>query len=266
MDWTTVEKVQGADSATASGGASENSGKWTDEESRRFLEGLELHGKGKWKEIAAHMKSRTNHQVCRHAEQYFKKLAAEREGKCRCNRFTKARGGSTRLQVLHNLLSQPQKTIDGVRISDDTINWTSWQSVGPLLSDDAKIIVPQLGKTVIQIHSCEKVADHLMLPNRDEYRTNSLLSFLTSTDWGAGGVLFAYDKELGKIDLGTPDAIRDTTALILGLGPGNLMVPNTSWDQLKRRKTADPVYHAAVLARQVKWQFTYYCIILGILP
>jgi SHAQKYF class myb-like DNA-binding protein len=68
---------------TTSGGssntsASENTGRWTTEEHRLFLQGLEQHGKG-WKKIASLIKSRTVVQIRTHAQKYFQKMAKARQ-------------------------------------------------------------------------------------------------------------------------------------------------------------------------------------------
>jgi SHAQKYF class myb-like DNA-binding protein len=59
-------------------GQGENTGRWTAEEHRLFLEGLEQHGKG-WKKIASLIKSRTVVQIRTHAQKYFQKLAKARQ-------------------------------------------------------------------------------------------------------------------------------------------------------------------------------------------
>ena len=53
--------------------AAENTGRWTAEEHRLFLQGLEQHGKG-WKKIATLIQSRTVVQIRTHAQKYFQKL------------------------------------------------------------------------------------------------------------------------------------------------------------------------------------------------
>merc|ERR1719223_1497671 len=72
-----------ATAATASSGGQggsngENTGRWTAEEHRLFLQGLEQHGKG-WKKIASLIKSRTVVQIRTHAQKYFQKLAKARQ-------------------------------------------------------------------------------------------------------------------------------------------------------------------------------------------
>jgi SHAQKYF class myb-like DNA-binding protein len=56
----------------------ENTGRWTADEHRLFLQGLEQHGKG-WKKIASLIKSRTVVQIRTHAQKYFQKLAKARQ-------------------------------------------------------------------------------------------------------------------------------------------------------------------------------------------
>eukprot|EP00903_Cladosiphon_okamuranus_P019244 g17695.t1 len=52
----------------------ENTGRWTSDEHRLFLKGLELHGKG-WKQIATLIQTRTVVQIRTHAQKYFQKLS-----------------------------------------------------------------------------------------------------------------------------------------------------------------------------------------------
>lgn len=60
------------------GSGGENTGRWTAEEHRLFLQGLEQHGKG-WKKIASLIKTRTVVQIRTHAQKYFQKLAKARQ-------------------------------------------------------------------------------------------------------------------------------------------------------------------------------------------
>lgn len=48
---------------------------WTTDEHRRFLQAMKRHGKGKWKEIAADVKTRTANQCQSHAQKYFLRQA-----------------------------------------------------------------------------------------------------------------------------------------------------------------------------------------------
>lgn len=76
-------QVNMASAPSSGGGGSlgkegENTGRWTAEEHRLFLQGLEQHGKG-WKKIASLIKSRTVVQIRTHAQKYFQKLAKARQ-------------------------------------------------------------------------------------------------------------------------------------------------------------------------------------------
>ena len=71
----TMATAQTATPATTQG---ENTGRWTADEHRLFLQGLEQHGKG-WKKIASLIKSRTVVQIRTHAQKYFQKLAKARQ-------------------------------------------------------------------------------------------------------------------------------------------------------------------------------------------
>ncbi|KAL3662027.1 hypothetical protein V7S43_012834 [Phytophthora oleae] len=53
---------------------------WTAEEHNRFLEGLELFPSGPWKEIAAHVGTRTTRQTMTHAQKYREKIARRKRG------------------------------------------------------------------------------------------------------------------------------------------------------------------------------------------
>uniref|UniRef100_A0AAV1U6Z5 Uncharacterized protein n=1 Tax=Peronospora matthiolae TaxID=2874970 RepID=A0AAV1U6Z5_9STRA len=53
---------------------------WTPTEHERFLEGLELFPSGPWKEIAAHVGSRTTRQTMTHAQKYREKIARRKRG------------------------------------------------------------------------------------------------------------------------------------------------------------------------------------------
>lgn len=70
---TTTQSVSSSGSVQG-----ENTGRWTAEEHRLFLQGLEQHGKG-WKKIASLIKSRTVVQIRTHAQKYFQKIAKARQ-------------------------------------------------------------------------------------------------------------------------------------------------------------------------------------------
>mmetsp|Transcript_21023 Transcript_21023/g.66039 ORF Transcript_21023/g.66039 Transcript_21023/m.66039 type:complete len:363 (+) Transcript_21023:190-1278(+) len=59
------------------GSNNEKTGRWTDEEHTRFLQGLELFGK-KWTKVADIVGTRTTVQVRSHAQKYFQKLEKDR--------------------------------------------------------------------------------------------------------------------------------------------------------------------------------------------
>ena len=76
-DHVTMATASTASSSSSAKGG-ENTGRWTAEEHRLFLQGLEQHGKG-WKKIASLIKSRTVVQIRTHAQKYFQKLAKARQ-------------------------------------------------------------------------------------------------------------------------------------------------------------------------------------------
>lgn len=85
--------------ATSSGSiAGENTGRWTAEEHRLFLQGLEQHGKG-WKKIASLIKSRTVVQIRTHAQKYFQKLSKARQNGEEGEISMDSRGGPSAIAV-----------------------------------------------------------------------------------------------------------------------------------------------------------------------
>ena len=66
------------ETAAVAGKPKENTGRWSYEEHRLFLKGLEMHGKG-WKKIAGLIKTRTVVQIRTHAQKYFQKLAKAKQ-------------------------------------------------------------------------------------------------------------------------------------------------------------------------------------------
>lgn len=99
-----------ATSAQAGGQGSqgENTGRWTAEEHRLFLQGLELHGKG-WKKIASLIKSRTVVQIRTHAQKYFQKLAKARQNGEEGDVPMEGRGGATALPSVSTAAAHSSK-------------------------------------------------------------------------------------------------------------------------------------------------------------
>jgi len=90
-----------ATSATSgtTGAQGENTGRWTAEEHRLFLQGLDQHGKG-WKKIASLIKSRTVVQIRTHAQKYFQKLAKARQNGEEGEISMEGRGGTTSVSTV----------------------------------------------------------------------------------------------------------------------------------------------------------------------
>ncbi|KAG7378966.1 hypothetical protein PHYPSEUDO_009254 [Phytophthora pseudosyringae] len=70
----------GSSDGDATSPSSTNGRAWTADEHDRFLEGLELFPSGPWKEIAAHVGSRTTRQTMTHAQKYREKIARRKRG------------------------------------------------------------------------------------------------------------------------------------------------------------------------------------------
>ena len=115
------KKKKGLLMTTTSGGGSvgnhgENTGRWTAEEHRLFLQGLEQHGKG-WKKIASLIKSRTVVQIRTHAQKYFQKLAKARqngedEGAVT---FMEGRGGAASTTSASTILPRRRRQVTGTK-------------------------------------------------------------------------------------------------------------------------------------------------------
>ena len=165
-----------------------------------------------------------------------------------------AERGGTLLQVLHHLLQQSHKTVNGVPISVSTAKWMKWSIVpAGLLSRDAAIIVPQLCETGIQVHNAGNLADLLRLTGKN--KMSSLLYFLTNIKENLGAILLSYNKVEGTIAplpvKKTGQALGRDTRLVIGLGPSNLLKPSTPRADLNV-KVADPDRLRDVLAREVR--------------
>jgi SHAQKYF class myb-like DNA-binding protein len=90
------------------GSQGENTGRWTAEEHRLFLQGLEQHGKG-WKKIASLIKSRTVVQIRTHAQKYFQKLAKARQNGEEGDVAMEGRGGTAVLPSVSAAAAQSSK-------------------------------------------------------------------------------------------------------------------------------------------------------------
>lgn len=90
------------------GAQGENTGRWTAEEHRLFLEGLEQHGKG-WKKIASLIKSRTVVQIRTHAQKYFQKLAKARQNGEEGDVSMEGRGGPAAIPPVATSAAQSNK-------------------------------------------------------------------------------------------------------------------------------------------------------------
>nr|KYP60161.1 Myb-like protein J [Cajanus cajan] len=53
--------------------------RWTDDEHRLFLDGLEKYGKGNWKEISRYIVTKSKSQVSSHAQKYFLRKNAQKK-------------------------------------------------------------------------------------------------------------------------------------------------------------------------------------------
>jgi SHAQKYF class myb-like DNA-binding protein len=100
--------------AGASGVLGENTGRWTAEEHRLFLQGLDQHGKG-WKKIASLIKSRTVVQIRTHAQKYFQKLAKARQNGEEGDVAMEGRGGVASIPMSPTLQSTKRRRQTGTK-------------------------------------------------------------------------------------------------------------------------------------------------------
>jgi SHAQKYF class myb-like DNA-binding protein len=98
----------------APGALGENTGRWTAEEHRLFLQGLDQHGKG-WKKIASLIKSRTVVQIRTHAQKYFQKLAKARQNGEEGDVAMEGRGGVTSIPMSPSLQSTKRRRQTGTK-------------------------------------------------------------------------------------------------------------------------------------------------------
>mmetsp|Transcript_40666 Transcript_40666/g.85435 ORF Transcript_40666/g.85435 Transcript_40666/m.85435 type:complete len:155 (-) Transcript_40666:144-608(-) len=96
------------------------SGRWTDSERRIFLEGLKKFGRGKWKEIATLIPSRSTVQVKTHAQMVMKRV---QQGEDVFAEFSSSlsngqRSNSNRIlnQVSVNMNAVPYSRIDTLKM------------------------------------------------------------------------------------------------------------------------------------------------------
>jgi len=95
---------------SSQGSQGENTGRWTAEEHRLFLQGLEEHGKG-WKKIASLIKSRTVVQIRTHAQKYFQKLAKARHNGEEGDVSMEGRGVNVNIPAAPPVLSNPTQVV-----------------------------------------------------------------------------------------------------------------------------------------------------------
>ena len=94
--------------SSSQGSQGENTGRWTADEHRLFLQGLEQHGKG-WKKIASLIKSRTVVQIRTHAQKYFQKLAKARQNGEEGDVAMEGRGGTAAVPPVSTSAAQSSK-------------------------------------------------------------------------------------------------------------------------------------------------------------
>jgi SHAQKYF class myb-like DNA-binding protein len=97
-----------SNSQSGLGAQGENTGRWTAEEHRLFLQGLEQHGKG-WKKIASLIKSRTVVQIRTHAQKYFQKLAKARQNGDEGDVAMEGRGGVASITSISTAAALPKR-------------------------------------------------------------------------------------------------------------------------------------------------------------
>merc|ERR1712137_968971 len=83
---------------------------WTKEEHILFLNGLQIHGKGAWKEISMIVQSRTPTQIQSHAQKYFLRQKQEVKNKRSIHDIS--------LDDLNDITSEPSRSLNQHQILD----------------------------------------------------------------------------------------------------------------------------------------------------
>eukprot|EP00814_Leptocylindrus_danicus_P003888 CAMPEP_0116031952 /NCGR_PEP_ID=MMETSP0321-20121206/17871_1 /TAXON_ID=163516 /ORGANISM="Leptocylindrus danicus var. danicus, Strain B650" /LENGTH=477 /DNA_ID=CAMNT_0003507277 /DNA_START=222 /DNA_END=1655 /DNA_ORIENTATION=+ len=126
---------------SGSGSSGENTGRWTAEEHRLFLQGLEQHGKG-WKKIASLIKSRTVVQIRTHAQKYFQKLAKARQNGEEGEVSMEGRGSISNSKKKRNNCGTKRKGITSV-VASAAKDETAWPpKVAPALAPYVSVQPP----------------------------------------------------------------------------------------------------------------------------
>mmetsp|Transcript_46791 Transcript_46791/g.68407 ORF Transcript_46791/g.68407 Transcript_46791/m.68407 type:complete len:311 (-) Transcript_46791:284-1216(-) len=73
-----------------------NTGRWSTDEHRRFIEALAIHGKN-WNAVAEYVQSRSQVQVRTHAQKYYLKIAKTAQGTARVTSSSTSRKAKSRL-------------------------------------------------------------------------------------------------------------------------------------------------------------------------
>ncbi len=148
-----------AQTATPAANQGENTGRWTAEEHRLFLQGLEQHGKG-WKKIASLIKSRTVVQIRTHAQKYFQKLAKARQNgeegdiimenreRISTSNSSKRRRSGTKRKAIQSVVASAER--EGKRRIADS---TNYEEIAPL-----PIVAPALVPFVTSSQSTSSVS------------------------------------------------------------------------------------------------------------
>ena len=149
--------------AAGGGALNENTGRWTAEEHRLFLQGLEQHGKG-WKKIASLIKSRTVVQIRPHAQKYFQKLAKARQNGEEGDVTMEGRGG---LASVTTVSSVPTNTNKRRRQMTGTKRKAIQSVVASAQRQGKKLAEEQVGvpNPVVPLPAISPALAHFVLPN-----------------------------------------------------------------------------------------------------
>lgn len=122
---------------------------WTKEEHLRFLTGLQIHGKGAWKDIAAIVATRTATQIQSHAQKYFLRQRQKVKNKRSIHDFTiedlqKAVAAEAAAKQKQKAQTNPAPNLDPTAVQFAPQDWKKYAEFFQALQQTDQTIAPQM--------------------------------------------------------------------------------------------------------------------------